>query len=208
MTDTNEYLGVKEIKYAGFLIKQGKVIKNWKNRWFEVGANGLMKYYRQSPGDKFSVPGSESGTIDLTQCVQTLKGPNIAKKTWPETNLGNCFAMVLPHRTYYLIARTPNEVNDWLSFINVFKGKEDGDRTPVECESESEDEEEKEPDSFSCLSSMLQGNVDIEVSRSNSVVRGRVDTDHGDNLVEESNRISREEAKTIEEKSRSLNRDR
>jgi len=190
-------VGAKEIQYAGFLIKQGKIIKNWKQRWFEVDNEGVLKYYKQSPGEKFSVPGSQSGTIDLTKCSETVKGANVEGKSWPTSNVASCFSMIMPHRTYYLVARSQQEADDWTTFIDVFKGKSDGNETPVEYESEEEEEEEQEPDTFSCLSSALMANADVEISRSNSVARGRVDTDRGMENSEESDRIAKHEVDTL-----------
>ena len=72
------------------------------------------------------------------------------------------FALVLPHRTFYLYAAHANEAADWQTYIELYCGAsgaiaEDGETDPGSLsESESESEEvEKAPDTFSSLSANL-----------------------------------------------------
>lgn len=186
-----------EIVYAGFLVKQGKVIKNWKNRWFELGSDQRLKYYRQSPGNKPSVAGTEAGIINLRFCNKVLKGSECGLKKWPTQDLSTAFALVLRHRTYYLYASHPNEANDWQTYINLYaKGSGDDGAEPVDEDpdnlSESEDEqEEKATDTFSCLSANLMADASVNMKRSKSVIRGRLDTVASNEMSKETLEINR-----------------
>lgn len=192
--------GDAEIKYAGFLVKQGKIVKNWKNRWFELGSDQRLKYFRQSPGNKPSVAGTEAGIINLRHCSKVLKGKDAGLKKWGTEDVATCFALVLPHRTFYLYAAHANEAADWQTYIELYCGAsgaiaEDGETDPGSLsESESESEEvEKAPDTFSSLSANLMADSSVDMKRSKSIIRGRLDTGTSKELARESLAIARKE---------------
>lgn len=194
--------GDAEIKYAGFLVKQGKIVKNWKNRWFELGSDQRLKYYRQSPGNKPSAAGTEAGIINLRHCSKVLHGKDVGSKKWGTEDLATCFALVLPHRTFYLYAAHANEAADWQTYIELYCGgngaiAENGESEPgAFSESDSEGEEEavqKAPDTFSSLSANLMADTSVDMKRSKSIIRGRLDTSSSKELARESLAIARKE---------------
>lgn len=191
-----------ETIYAGFLVKQGKVVKNWKNRWFELGADQRIKYYKQSPGNKPSVAGTELGVINLRFCEKVVNGVDSDLKKWPVNDLRVCFSLVLPHRTYYFQAAHPQEALDWQTYINLYRtrdsstGNDDGGPMDGLSESEDDDENNKDtkdeaPDTFSLLSANLMADSSIDVKRSRSVIRGRLDTYESKALSRESLNIAK-----------------
>lgn len=196
----NSNMADVEIVYAGFLVKQGKVIKNWKNRWFELGADQRLKYYRQSPGNKPSVAGTEAGIINLRFCNKILKPDETNVKKWPSEDLSTCFALVLPHRTYYLCAAHANEANDWQTYIDLYCKQNDGDEMDGDVDeatvSESDDDEDDKSDTFSSLSTNLMADANVTVKRSKSVIRGRLDTITASEFARESLDITRVAAGT------------
>lgn len=190
-----------DIVYAGFLVKQGKLVKNWKNRWFELGTDQRLKYYKQSPGNKPSVAGTELGVINLRFCEKVVRGEYSDLKKWPVKDLNTCFSLVLPHRTYYLRACHSNEAADWRTYIELYR-KHDGNLSDKEdavdvgdTKSESEDEEDaksdESPDTFSMLSANLLADESVTVHRSRSVIRGRLDTNESKTLSRESEHIAK-----------------
>ncbi|KAB5581872.1 hypothetical protein PHYPO_G00180580 [Pangasianodon hypophthalmus] len=91
-------LGTKE----GYLVKQGGIIKNWKQRWFTLNRNEL-KYFKDK---MFSEP---IRTLDLTAC-------SAVQFDYSQERV-NCFCLVFPERTYYLCAKSGVEADEWIKIL-------------------------------------------------------------------------------------------
>ncbi|XP_076830705.1 dual adapter for phosphotyrosine and 3-phosphotyrosine and 3-phosphoinositide [Brachyhypopomus gauderio] len=91
-------LGTKE----GYLVKQGGIIKNWKQRWFTLNKNEL-KYFKDK---MFADP---IRTLDLTAC-------SAVQFDYTQERI-NCFCLVFPERTYYLCAKSGVEADEWMKIL-------------------------------------------------------------------------------------------
>ncbi|XP_006023738.1 dual adapter for phosphotyrosine and 3-phosphotyrosine and 3-phosphoinositide [Alligator sinensis] len=91
-------LGTKE----GYLIKQGKIVKNWKTRWFTLHRNELKYFKDQTATEPIRA-------LDLTECSAVQFDYSQEKV--------NCFCLVFPLRTYYLCAKTGVEADEWIKIL-------------------------------------------------------------------------------------------
>eukprot|EP00041_Stephanoeca_diplocostata_P009210 m.140076 g.140076 ORF g.140076 m.140076 type:complete len:232 (-) comp17650_c0_seq6:1792-2487(-) len=216
-----------EVVYAGFMVKQGKIFKSWRNRWFELTNDRRLRYYRQYPGPgQETVPGSEAGTIDLMRCTRVLSSTEISSIKWPTSDTTTCFGLVLPNRTYYLICAHPDECKDWQTYCKLHSiagdnseaGDFDTDRSletgsAARLSSKREDdigsgvvrsnsyvadsESDDEDDSMSGLVSALMANPDVNFKRSMSTARVRADTATQQELRQEAEIIREKERKVL-----------
>lgn len=86
----------------GFLKKQGGFIKNWKTRWF-VLQKTTLRYYRQR------ADAQPIRDIDLRDCTECTIDYSLGQE--------NCFRLVFPWRTFYLVATTDVEASEWVDII-------------------------------------------------------------------------------------------
>ncbi|KAM9477827.1 dual adapter for phosphotyrosine and 3-phosphotyrosine and 3-phosphoinositide isoform 2-T2 [Clarias gariepinus] len=91
-------LGTKE----GYLVKQGGIVKNWKQRWFTLNRNEL-KYFKDK---MFPEP---IRTLDLTEC-------SAVQFDYSQERV-NCFCLVFPERTFYLCAKSGVEADEWIKIL-------------------------------------------------------------------------------------------
>ncbi|NXX79873.1 DAPP1 protein, partial [Urocolius indicus] len=91
-------LGTKE----GYLIKQGKIVKNWKTRWFTLHRNELKYFKDQTATEPIRA-------LDLTEC-------SAVQFDYSQERV-NCFCLVFPLRTYYLCAKTGVEADEWIKIL-------------------------------------------------------------------------------------------
>lgn len=91
-------LGTKE----GYLTKQGRIVKNWKTRWFTLHRNELKYYKDQTSPEPIRA-------LDLTEC-------SAVQFDYSQDKV-NCFCLVFPLRTYYLYAKTGVEADEWIKIL-------------------------------------------------------------------------------------------
>uniref|UniRef100_A0A8B9D490 Dual adapter for phosphotyrosine and 3-phosphotyrosine and 3-phosphoinositide n=1 Tax=Anser cygnoides TaxID=8845 RepID=A0A8B9D490_ANSCY len=91
-------LGTKE----GYLVKQGKIVKNWKTRWFTLHRNELKYFKDQTATEPIRA-------LDLTEC-------SAVQFDYSQERV-NCFCLVFPLRTYYLCAKTGIEADEWIKIL-------------------------------------------------------------------------------------------
>ncbi|XP_019730279.1 dual adapter for phosphotyrosine and 3-phosphotyrosine and 3-phosphoinositide-like isoform X1 [Hippocampus comes] len=91
-------LGTKE----GYLLKQGAVVKSWKQRWFTLRRNEL-KYFKDQMYEE------PIRTLDLKAC-------SAVQFDYSQERI-NCFCLVFPERTFYLCAKTGVEADEWIKIL-------------------------------------------------------------------------------------------
>ncbi|CAL9686549.1 unnamed protein product [Knipowitschia caucasica] len=91
-------LGTKE----GYLIKQGALVKSWKQRWFTLSRYEL-KYFRDRECEE------PIRTLDLRAC-------SAVQFDYSQDRV-NCFCLVFPERTFYACAKTGVEADEWLKIL-------------------------------------------------------------------------------------------
>uniref|UniRef100_A0A8C3TKL7 Dual adapter for phosphotyrosine and 3-phosphotyrosine and 3-phosphoinositide n=1 Tax=Catharus ustulatus TaxID=91951 RepID=A0A8C3TKL7_CATUS len=91
-------LGTKE----GYLIKQGKIVKSWKTRWFTLHRYELKYFKDQTATEPIRA-------LDLTEC-------SAVQFDYSQERV-NCFCLVFPLRTYYLCAKTGIEADEWIKIL-------------------------------------------------------------------------------------------
>jgi hypothetical protein len=115
-----------------------------------------------------------------TNCF--IQGEDIPGFKWPCSDVRSCFAVVLPHRTYYLVCGHVDEALDWQKIIGALAftegdGPSDGGGgSDVSDDSEDDEEEDDSGSAMTMLSAALQANSEAGFQRSESVMRVRLDT--------------------------------
>eukprot|EP01104_Vermistella_antarctica_P019415 TRINITY_DN758_c2_g3_i1.p1 TRINITY_DN758_c2_g3~~TRINITY_DN758_c2_g3_i1.p1 ORF type:complete len:2061 (-),score=458.91 TRINITY_DN758_c2_g3_i1:628-6810(-) len=85
----------------GWLKKEGLKYKNWKRRWC-ILKNNFISYFKSRQ------EGAPVGAIPLTDAFGCEKTDEKLNK----------FKIMTRHRTYYLIAETTKEMNEWMVVVN------------------------------------------------------------------------------------------
>ncbi|XP_061742778.1 dual adapter for phosphotyrosine and 3-phosphotyrosine and 3-phosphoinositide [Nerophis ophidion] len=91
-------LGTKE----GHLLKEGAIVKNWKQRWFTLSRHELKYFKDQTCQDPIR-------TLDLKAC-------SAVQFDYSRERV-NCFCLVFPERTFYLCAKTGVEADEWIRIL-------------------------------------------------------------------------------------------
>jgi hypothetical protein len=92
---------------SGFLTKQGKLVKNWKKRWFVLKDNVLYYYKTKDYG-----VGPPAGTIFLQQGTV----PPAARRTPIKGKY--FFEIRTQERTFILYADFQRDMEEWITAIN------------------------------------------------------------------------------------------
>jgi len=74
-------------------------------RWFELHDDKL-KYFKSPDQLK------EINFIPLDQAVVRIAADNMGKE--------NCFELVTKHRVYQLVAKSPNDMEDWIRILSLY----------------------------------------------------------------------------------------
>eukprot|EP00039_Didymoeca_costata_P020777 m.342393 g.342393 ORF g.342393 m.342393 type:complete len:166 (+) comp21332_c0_seq1:369-866(+) len=154
---------VSDIVYAGFLVKQGKIVKNWKLRYFELSSDDILRYYRSPPPKegRSNISDDLAGEIKLADCREVLDHSHLQDINWPEkvfpvfAKQNHGFGVVIPGRTYFICGESVEEVNRWKA--EIIK------RCPLVRKREQAPEKPERPrDSYDALDEMLKNNPAIE----------------------------------------------
>lgn len=86
----------------GYLTKQGRIIKNWKCRWF-VLRSSILSYYKTKPSRR------PIDRLDLSQAV-CVEYDNSKQKDY-------CFRVEFTHRTYFLYASCAEDSHQWVELL-------------------------------------------------------------------------------------------
>jgi len=92
------------VSKKGFLTKQGNRYKSWKLRWFELN-DQTLSYFK----DKEAAVNKHHpyGTIILSTCEVVVDG-------YDHTHTANSLSLVTSERTYFMIAQSPQDRDDWI----------------------------------------------------------------------------------------------
>jgi hypothetical protein len=96
-------LADRGIHKQGWATKCGGFIKSWKRRWFVL--RGQLLHYYVSEG------GEEKGTIELMGAMGVERAP--------ECKFQPALKIDVPHRTYYMVCDTMEEVDEWIESMNT-----------------------------------------------------------------------------------------
>lgn len=92
------------VKKEGYLVKQGKIVKNWKKRYFFLTNNIL--YYSRTKETRFTI----LGHIDLADAsIKTNRIPT----------LPNLISIITPSRTWYLRAESELDMLEWIEALEA-----------------------------------------------------------------------------------------
>lgn len=124
----------------GWLSKKGKVVKNWKKRWFVLDGNALSYY--EKPGKK------HLGTIDLSKATSVDVNNDLKNK--------NSFKIVLPNvRTYIIVAENEKDCSDWMNILKSCINKKAPEKKNVKNTPQSE--HHYSLDDFTCIKVLGRG---------------------------------------------------
>ncbi|KAH3767544.1 hypothetical protein Pelo_573 [Pelomyxa schiedti] len=98
----------------GFLVKQGKVVKSWKRRWFALKQDGL--YYFSNRTDWKPL-----GAIPLSQIVKIGAAEDTKNSSWivPAHASPYTFVIKSEQRDLYCTCTCESEMQDWINTINT-----------------------------------------------------------------------------------------
>jgi hypothetical protein len=88
----------------GFLVKQGRRVKNWKRRLFVLDSIGLSYYRTEQPIQRVSLS-------DIQQ-IQVSRN---------HTTLSHMFEVHTPERTFFLSAPSEDEMQSWVGMLQTLK---------------------------------------------------------------------------------------
>ncbi|KAJ3442947.1 ras gtpase-activating protein [Anaeramoeba flamelloides] len=92
----------------GWLFKIGKNNARWKKRWF-ILQDRMIKYYKSDTQNSGAVP---LGIIDLRKVYDVVRLDNFWKREY-------IFGILLKDRMYVLRAYLEEQLNDWMTAINL-----------------------------------------------------------------------------------------
>ncbi|XP_067853219.1 GRB2-associated-binding protein 3 isoform X2 [Heptranchias perlo] len=123
-------MSAEDIVYTGWLIKSPpeKKLKRyaWRKRWFVLrsgrlsGNPDVLEYYKNHHSKK------PLRMINLTECENIEAGLKLSKKEFQNNYV---FEVKTPARTFYLVAKTEDEMNRWVRHISLicgFSSSDDG----------------------------------------------------------------------------------
>lgn len=99
--------GEVEIIKQGYLVKQGKNVKNWKRRWFILYVDRLI--YRKSERG-----GRDLGQIMARNMLGVERELNASRTKYP-----NCFSVLTVGRRYRIQCSCPQETKQWITAIQT-----------------------------------------------------------------------------------------
>lgn len=95
-----------DAEHAGWLLKQGDVIRTWRRRWFVLKA-GLLAWFKDANVTEGSEP---RGIIELHNCL-SVRGAEDA------LNNAGAFEVSTTSRSMYFIAESAAERSNWINSI-------------------------------------------------------------------------------------------
>eukprot|EP00062_Callorhinchus_milii_P001142 gi/632935917/ref/XP_007891706.1/ PREDICTED: GRB2-associated-binding protein 3-like isoform X2 [Callorhinchus milii] len=123
-------MSAEDIVFTGWLIKSPpeKKLKRyaWRKRWFVLrsgrlsGNPDVLEYYKNHHSKK------PLRMINLNQCENIEAGIKLSKKQFQNNYI---FDVQTPARTFYLVAKTEEEMNRWVQHISLicgFSSSDDG----------------------------------------------------------------------------------
>ncbi|XP_055499548.1 GRB2-associated-binding protein 3 [Leucoraja erinacea] len=123
-------MSVEDIVHTGWLIKSPPERKlrryAWRKRWFVLrsgrlsGNPDVLEYYKNHHSKK------PLRMINLTECNNIEAGLKLRKKEFQNNYV---FEVKTPARTFFLVAKTEDEMNEWVRHIRLicgFGSNEDG----------------------------------------------------------------------------------
>eukprot|EP00742_Colponemidia_sp_Colp-10_P000606 GILJ01000662.1.p1 GENE.GILJ01000662.1~~GILJ01000662.1.p1 ORF type:complete len:128 (-),score=12.14 GILJ01000662.1:137-520(-) len=87
----------------GYLTKQGGFVKNWKRRYFVLRDN-VITYFKTPTST------SPQGIIPLDQCLAVKSADDVINKCCS-------FIVSIPGRTYYILAESDEERDEWIRAV-------------------------------------------------------------------------------------------
>jgi hypothetical protein len=96
----------QDIVKSGYLLKQSKYLRQWKQRWIVLSSQYLCSYESQ---------GGHMGSSPTEQLL--LRDCTTVKSADEETGRENSFKIETSDRTFYLVASSPAEKESWIGVI-------------------------------------------------------------------------------------------
>merc|ERR1712154_335830 len=87
----------------GYMKKQGKHVKSWKNRYFKLTNNGIMSYYETE---------NDRDPLGSFSCRHLTK---LSYKSWNKKQFG--LKVYTPHRNWKLLLSNDEERKEWHAAI-------------------------------------------------------------------------------------------
>mmetsp|Transcript_84035 Transcript_84035/g.146219 ORF Transcript_84035/g.146219 Transcript_84035/m.146219 type:complete len:223 (-) Transcript_84035:264-932(-) len=186
-----------DIKREGFLLKQSKVLKNWRARWLVLTPQYLYAF--KSQGDYHN----PTEVLCLTDC-------SCVESADKETGTTNSFCVITPSRTFLLVASSAAEKEQWMSEITsscvpMVCSSRRSPCIPLDAILEDDDEEADDDDKISAeedasITKLAELAASLNKARLTQLIqRVPIDMQHIlDSLLEPSLRCKSHEAKKVQ----------
>jgi len=103
----------------GYMLKEGKMIKSWRKRWFVLQNSGKMSYYHNEHED-------EDKPIAQFNCKNLTK---LLNKSWSKSNKKRYGVKVYtPHRNWKFLLQNNDERLEWIKAFETVSGKKAGNK--------------------------------------------------------------------------------
>uniref|UniRef100_UPI00358F8761 pleckstrin homology domain-containing family A member 1-like isoform X2 n=1 Tax=Myxine glutinosa TaxID=7769 RepID=UPI00358F8761 len=96
---------------TGYCVKQGGMMKNWKQRYFVLSENAISYYKSDCERDP-------QRTISLRD-VRSAREFDLSVRTSELLRRDNLFEIVTPNRTFFVQAPSPEEMHSWIKAISA-----------------------------------------------------------------------------------------
>eukprot|EP00039_Didymoeca_costata_P004280 m.72417 g.72417 ORF g.72417 m.72417 type:complete len:291 (+) comp12325_c0_seq1:227-1099(+) len=113
--------------WAGWVLKQGSIVKNWKHRWVTLSSHGVLRYYRiAKPDMSHGVDSSQlpkpAGEIDLRAEFKGIISGDKCEVHWPKgvNSMDSAFGVVAASRVFYFVLNSPEDGLDLKNSMTSF----------------------------------------------------------------------------------------
>ena len=104
-------LNMDAIAKQGYMMKEGKMWRSWKKRWFVLQNNGIMSYYHNE---------QESNPIARFNCKENTK---LLNKSWGTSNKKRYgIKLYTPHRNWKFFTQNNDERQEWIKAFEQVSG--------------------------------------------------------------------------------------
>jgi len=114
--DAQKKINDNDVLKEGYMKKEGKMVKSWKQRWFVLQKNGVVSYYHSKEEQK------KGGVAIASFNVKSML--RLRNKSWTKSDKKKYgIKIYTAHRNWKFLCNTDKERIDWLNAFEVVSGK-------------------------------------------------------------------------------------
>merc|ERR1712087_117924 len=114
--DAQKKIHENDVLKEGYMRKEGKMVKSWKQRWFVLQKNGVMSYYHSKEEQK------KGGVAIASFNVKSML--RLRNKSWTKSDKKKYgIKIYTAHRNWKFLCNNDKERIGWLNAFEVVSGK-------------------------------------------------------------------------------------